>query len=57
MVVVFVPCCWRGVVGCCGVFVVCVVVDEVEGGVVVVMLDGGDGRELISGGDIRAYVI
>ena len=57
MVVVFVPCCWRGVVGCCGVFVVCVVVDEVEGGVVVVMLEGGDGRELISGGDIRAYVV
>lgn len=48
-------CCWRGVVGVCAVFVVCVDV-VVEGGVVVLVfeVEVEEGRELISGGHIIA---
>lgn len=48
-------CCWRGVVGCCAALVVCVNV-VVEGGVVVLLFDIEEGRELMSGGDIIVYV-
>ena len=54
-VVVEVRCCWRGVVVCCAALVVCVGV-VVEGGVVSLLFEVGEERELISGGDIMIYV-
>ena len=54
IVVMVVRCCWRGV-GCCAAVVIGVGV-VVEGGVLVLLFEVGEGRELMSGGDIITYL-